>query len=228
MSDKFAVSLVVPVYNSAAFLQSTITALAGYLQSEFKHYELILVDDGSIDESLAIMRAAADENKNIRLIIHERNLGQQRSLADGFLSARNAIVVSIDADLPCELTDLKKIAHIVYNGSELVFGRRVVQIRRAWWRTFGSFVANLIFRLIYPFEIQDIGCGLLAMRPSLIEKLRNRKKSTGLIKLDLLLAAENCVQMDISNRRSTTSSYSFIKLVKLFWLMLTNRFRQWG
>ena len=228
MTDNFGVSLVVPVYNSAKFLPATIASLATYLASEFKHYELILVDDGSIDESLALMRAAANENKNIRLIIHERNMGQQRSLADGFLAARNAIVLSVDADLPCELTDLKKIAHIVYNGSELVFGRRVAQMQRAWWRTFGSVVANWIFRLIYPFEIQDIGCGLLAMRPSLIEKLRNQNKSTGLIKLDLLLVAESCVQMDISSRPAASSSYSFIKLLKLFWLMLINRFRQWG
>jgi dolichyl-phosphate beta-glucosyltransferase len=222
----FAVSLVVPVYNSAAFLPGTIAALTDYLAREFTHYELIMVDDGSVDESLSLMRAAADNNKNIRLLIHESNLGQQQSLADGFIAAQNAIVLSVDADLPCELTDLKKIAHIVYHGTELAFGMRIVQIRRVWWRTLGSMVANAIFRLIYPFEVKDIGCGLMAMRPSLIEKLRKQKRCTGLIKLDLLLAAESYVQMAIRSRAPARSSYSFFKLLKLFWIMVTYRLRQ--
>jgi len=226
MRDMFAVSLVVPVYNSAAFLPSTIAALTDYLAREFTHYELIMVDDGSVDESLSLLRAAAEKDKNIRLLIHERNLGQQHSLADGFLAARNAIVLSVDADLPCELIDLKKIACIVYSGRELVFGRRILQIRRPWWRTLGSAVANTIFRWIYPYEVQDIGCGLLAMQPSLIDKLRNQKRSTGLIKLDLLLAAESYVQMDIRSRAPATSSYTFLKLLKLFWILVTYRLRQ--
>jgi glycosyltransferase involved in cell wall biosynthesis len=226
MRDKFGVSLVVPVYNSAAFLPSTIAALTDYLAREFTNYELIMVDDGSVDQSLSLIRSAADKNKNIRLLVHEKNLGQQQALAHGFLAASNAIVLSVDADLPCELTDLKKIAKIVHGGTELVFAKRIVQIRRAWWRTLGSNVANVIFRLIYPFEIQDIGCGLVAMRPSLIEKLRSQKRSTGLIKLDLLLAAESYIQMDIRSRAPTASSYSFFKLLKLFLIMVTNRLRQ--
>lgn len=226
MKDTFAVSLVVPVYNSAAFLPSTIAALTDYLAREFTQYELIIVDDGSVDESLSLMQAAAGKNKNIRLLIHESNLGQQRSLADGFLAARNAIVLSVDADLPCELTDLKKIAQIVHGGRELAFGRRVAQMRRAWWRTLGSKVANVVFRLIYPFELQDIGCGLMAMRPSLIKKLRKQKRSTGLIKLDLLLAADNYVEMDIRSQAPAASSYSFFKLLRLFWIMVISRLRQ--
>lgn len=226
MGDKFGVSLVVPVYNSAAFLPGTIAALTDYLGREFTHYELILVDDGSVDASLSLMRAAADKNKNIRLLIHETNLGQQQSLADGLYVAKNEIVLTVDADLPCTLTDLRMIGELAYNGKELVFTRRRAQIHKAWWRRLGSKVANVIFRLIYPFEVQDIGCGLVAMRPSLIEKLRTRVKPIGLIKLDLLLVAESYIEVNIQNHTPVTSSYSFLKLLKLFWLMLTYRFRQ--
>lgn len=226
MRDTFAVSLVVPVYNSAAFLPNTIAALTDYLEREFTHYELIMVDDSSVDESLSLMRAAADKNKNIRLLIHESNLGQQQSLADGLFVAKNEIVLTVDADLPCALTDLRMIAELVYNGIELVFTRRKAQVHRALWRRLGSKVANVIFRLIYPFEVQDIGCGLVAMRPSLIERLRKREKPIGLIKLDLLLVAQSYIEVDIQNNTPVTSSYSFLKLLKLFWLMLTYRFRQ--
>ena len=226
MRDMFGISLVVPVYNSAAFLSGTIAALTDYLAHEFPNYELIIVDDGSVDESAALVRAAADKNKNVRLLIHESNMGQQQSLADGFLAARNPIVLSVDADLPCELTDLKGIAHLVHGGTELAFGKRIGQIHKAWWRILGSKVANVIFRLIYPFKIQDIGCGLIAMRQSLITKLRNQKRSTGLIKLDLLLATESYDQMDIRSHAPAASSYSFLKLLKLFWLMVTFRLRQ--
>jgi len=226
MKNKVSISLVVPVYNSAAFLPGTIKSLTDYLAREFADYELIMVDDGSVDDSLSLMQAAAAINKNIRLLIHERNLGQQISLADGFLAAKNAIVLSVDADLPCELTDLERIANIANQGTELAFGRRIMQIRRKWWRTLGSMVANWVFRLIYPYEIQDIGCGLIAMRQSLVTKLRNQKKSTGLIKLDLLLATESYDQMDVKSHAPAASSYSFFKLLRLFWIMVTFRLRQ--
>lgn len=226
MKNKFGVSLVVPVYNSAAFLPGTIAALTDYLAREFKHYELILVDDGSVDESLSLIRAAANINANIRIVIHESNLGQQQSLADGLFVAKNEIALTVDADLPCALADLGMVAELAHNGKELVFTRRKAQVHRAWWRKLGSKVANLIFRLIYPFEVQDIGSGLFAVRPSLIEKLRDRGKPIGLIKLDLLLLAESYIEVGIQNHAPATSSYSFFKLLKLFWLMLAYRFRQ--
>lgn len=226
MRKNIAVSLVVPVYNSAAFLPGTIAALTGYLAHEFRQYELILVDDCSVDESLSLMRAAAEKNKNIRLLIHESNLGQQQSLADGLLLAKNEIALTVDADLPCALKDLGMIAELAHEGKELVFTRRGAQVHRAWWRSLGSKVANLIFRLIYPFAVQDIGSGLFAVRPGLIERLRERGKPIGLIKLDLLLQAKSYIEVDIQNHTPVTSSYSFCKLLKLFWLMLTYRFRQ--
>ncbi|MFZ5628409.1 MAG: glycosyltransferase family 2 protein [Spirochaetota bacterium] len=226
MRTQFGVSLVVPVYNSAAFLPSTIAELTDYLAREFAQYELIMVEDGSVDESLSLLRAAAEKDTNVRLLIHENNLGQQQSLADGLYVAKNEIVLTVDADLPCALTDLRRIAELAYDGKELVFTRRRAQIHWAWWRRLGSKVANMIFRVIYPFQVQDIGCGLVAMRPSLIEKLRKRKKPVGLIKLDLLLVAESYIEVDIQNHAPLTSSYSFFKLLRLFWLMLTYRFRQ--
>lgn len=226
MRAQFGVSLVVPIYNSAALLPTTLPALTLYLAREFTHYELIIVEDGSVDESLLLMRAAAEENKNIRLLIHERNLGQQQSLADGLFVAQNEIVLTVDADLPCALTDLRRIADLAYGGKELVFTRRRAQAHKAWWRRLGSKVANIIFRLIYPFQVQDIGSGVIAMRTSLIERLQKREKPIGLIKLDLLLVAESFIEVDIQNHTPVTSSYSFFKLLRLFWLMLTYRFRQ--
>lgn len=228
MRENFGVSLVVPVYNSGAFLPATIAALTDYLAREFKHYELILVEDSSIDESLSLIQAAAAKNKNIRLLVHERNLGQQQSLADGLFMAKNEIALTVDADLPCALTDLRRIAELAYDGKELVFTRRRAQVHRAWWRRLGSKVANLIFRFIYPFAVQDIGSGLFAVRPSLIERLRDRGNTIGLIKLDLLLLAESYIEVDVQNHTPVTSSYSFYKLLKLFWLMLAYRFRHWG
>lgn len=226
MIENLGVSVVVPVYNSAAFLARTITALTGYLAREFSHYELILVDDGSVDESLSLMRAAADGNQNIRLLIHENNLGQQQSVADGLFAARNDIVLTVDADLPCALADLRMIADLARNGKELVFTRRTAQAHAAWWRKLGSKMANIVFRLIYPFEIRDIGCGLVAVRRSLIERLQGREKPVGLIKLDLLLLAVSYIEVGIQNHTPINSSYSFLKLLKLFLLMLAYRFRQ--
>lgn len=228
MTEPFGVSIVVPVYNCAAVLPTTIARLTDYFAREFAHYEIILIDDSSTDESLALLHAAAAKNENIRYLAHERNKGQQLTLADGSLSAQNEIVIAVDADLPCALIDLKKIANIAHSGIELVLGERVENLNRTWWRNIGSQMANKAFRALYPFEIRDFGCGIAAVRRSLIEKLRIRGRPVRLIKLDLLYLAESYTEIQIHaphNLPARKSSYSFSKLLKLFWAVLTYRFQ---
>lgn len=228
MRDSFGVSVVIPVYNGADVLTETIRRLSVFLAAEFAAYEIILIDDCSTDQSQMIIQAAATRDARIRFQANKTNKGQQKTLAEGFLLAKLDIVLSIDADLPCTMADLKKIAEIANGGIEIVFGKRTGDIQRKWWRRLGSWLANGLFRAIFPYEIRDFGCGIAALRRSLVEKLRSQKKPIRLIKLDLLNIAESYVETGIQSsprERAVKSTYSFRKLLKLFWIMLTYRFQ---
>lgn len=226
MTRSFGVSVIVPVYNGADVLPTTIAKLTDYLARKFANYELILIDDGSTDESQALIRATAAKNQNIRFFVHDFNKGQQQTLADGFLAAKNEIAITVDADLPCELGDLERIAHLAHSGTDLALGQRARNLNRIWWRNLGSRMANWAFRALYPFKISDFGCGIAAVRRSLIERFRTSDRPVRLIKLDLLYLAKNYAELEIHvpvTLSTGKSSYSFSKLLKLFWTVLTYR-----
>lgn len=219
----FNVSLVVPVYNNEKILPSTCRLLVDFLSERFKSYELLFVDDGSSDGSRNILLNVAAKNPSVRVLWHNYNRGQQQAIATGMLAIVNEIGISIDADLPCALSSLEKVAGIAQNGIELVLGKRVFHISRSWWRRRGSHLANWLFRVLFPYEIEDSGCSTAAVRRSLIEKFRSANTRVRLIKPQLLFLAEAYEETEIQPPHqliSEKSTYSFFALVKLFWLML--------
>lgn len=221
MKADFAVSVIVPVYNNADILPETISQLTSFLSREFKGYELIFVDDGSIDESLSLLELAASENPNIRLLRHKINMGQQRSSADGAFAAQEDILISVDCDLPCKLEDLKNLAIAASNGTELVLGRRTGGRPRVWWRQVGSVCVGLLTSLLYSYKIGDFGCSTGAARRELIDRLRGG--TARVIKIQLLEEAKTFAEVDIDASQEIArkkSGYSFFALFRVMWAVI--------
>ncbi|AFM12263.1 glycosyltransferase family 2 protein [Turneriella parva] len=221
MKADFAVSVIVPVYNNAAILAETIRQLTSYLAREFTRYELIFVDDASIDESWSLLKLAAGENPNIRLLRHSINLGQQWASARGAFAAQEAILISVDCDLPCKLEDLKKLAIAASNGIELVLGRRIGGRPRIWWREVGSACVAVLTSLLYSYRIQDFGCSTGAARREVIDRLRG--KTPKVIKIQLLEEAHSFAEIEIDASQEikrTESGYTFRALFRLFWTII--------
>lgn len=225
---ELAISVVVPVYNNEKILPLTISALLEFLSRRFRRFELLFVDDGSRDASLVVLRDAAAGHRNIRVLTHDKNRGQQQAIATGMLAASNEIAVSIDADLPCALTSLEKLAMLAANEVELALGKRIIQERRVWWRRLGSKFGNRMFRILFPYAIEDSGCSTAAARRSLIERFRKLNPEVLLIKPQLLNLATNYIETEIDPpdmSNSDQSVYSICALAKLLWLMLLCRFQ---
>jgi glycosyltransferase involved in cell wall biosynthesis len=225
MKNKFGVSVVVPVYNNADVLPLTIKRLDDFFSSEFVRYEIIFVDDGSDDESWPLLQEAAAHNAKIRLLRHEKNLDQQQAVADGSLAAREDIIVNVDAHVSCPVTDLKKIALIAHQGTELVFGRRVGGPPQAWWRRFGTRFVGWLFRMLYSYPMSDFGCSIGAVRRSLVDRMRQNQSSVRiwLLKVELLRYATSYTEVDIWPPEvplPRKSSYTILKLAKRFWAII--------
>lgn len=225
MKSDFGVSVVVPVYNNADILPATIGRLEEYLSREFKRYEIIFVDDGSDDESWQLLQQAASRNVKIRLLRHEKNLDQQQAVADGSLAAREDIIVNVDAHISCALADLKNIASIAHQGTELVFGRRTGGPAHAWWRRLGTRFVGWLFRLLYSYQMSDFGCSIGAVRRGLVDRMRQNQNSVRiwLLKVELLRYAESYTEVDIGPPelvRPRKSGYTLLKLAKRFWAII--------
>lgn len=167
-----ALSVVVPVFNeeeSLPRLMETLTSVLGALPYP---YEIILVNDGSIDNSLAVMRAFSATHPRVRVVDFRRNYGQTAALMAGIDHASNDVVVMIDADLQNDPADIPRLLAKLGEGYDVVSGwrkdRKDAQIRRNWI----SRVANRLISRVSGVKLNDYGCTLKAYRRSVVSGVR--------------------------------------------------------
>jgi len=163
-------SLVVPLYNEEENLPVLVDEIRAALGGTGRSWELLLVDDGSTDGSLAAARALAADEPRIRVLRHRRNAGQSAGLATGFRAARGAVVVTLDADLQNDPSDIPALLARLDEGFDVVSGVRVDR-RDSWVRKVSSRIANAVRNWATDESITDVGCSLKAYRREFLEHL---------------------------------------------------------
>ena len=155
-------SVVVPAYNEAENLPILVSEIRKALSGATPHYEVILVDDASTDASPGVMRQLATANEHLRVIRHDRNLGQSAALIAGFERARGAIVVTLDADLQNDPADIPRLLENL-DDCDVVCGIRAKR-QDSWLRKVSSRIANRARNWMTAESITDVGCSLRAFR----------------------------------------------------------------
>lgn len=138
-------SVVVPCYNEEAVLRETHKRLTGVLSKMDGDYELIYVNDGSRDETPAILRELAAEDKHVKAIMFARNAGHQMAVTAGLDYAAGDAVVIIDADLQDPPEVIPEMAEKWRSGVQIVYGQRKA---RAGETAFKKLTASLFYRLL--------------------------------------------------------------------------------
>ena len=147
-------SLVIPVFNEEKLLDELITRTIPVLESLFREYEVIFVDDGSSDESIKRLLSYRHENKSIKIISLSRNFGHQAAYTAGLEYAKGDIVAMMDADLqdPPELIPLM-YKKIIEEDFDIVSGKRIARKGKSR-RNFYTFIFHMFFK--YIGEIKDM------------------------------------------------------------------------
>jgi len=122
MNNTFLLSVIIPCFNEEDNVKPLYNELLKYLQS--LHYEILFVDDGSTDQTLANITALADENNNVRYISFSRNFGHQNALKAGYDHARGDCILSMDADMQHPPSLIPEMIEKWQEGYEIVFTRR--------------------------------------------------------------------------------------------------------
>jgi glycosyltransferase involved in cell wall biosynthesis len=162
------ISVVVPVFdeepNLAPLVAEIGAALAGL------DYELLLIDDGSRDDTAATLARLAGEEPRLRPLRHDRNYGQSAALATGFAAARGELLVTLDGDLQNDPADAPRLLAELDRGFDVVSG---VRRRRqdSWVRKVSSRIANGVRRRVLDDGITDVGCSLKAYRTRVVKRL---------------------------------------------------------
>jgi dolichol-phosphate mannosyltransferase len=169
------ISLVIPVYNEEANLPPLVEEIRQTMQPLGRPYEVLLVDDGSTDGSLAAMIRLASQDPALRVIRQARNAGQSAALDAGFRNARGAIVVTLDADLQNDPADIPRLLARLDGGEaweacDVVCGVRVNR-RDSWVRRLSSGIANAVRNRLTHESVTDVGCTLRACRAEVLRRI---------------------------------------------------------
>jgi dolichol-phosphate mannosyltransferase len=159
-------SVVVPVHNEA----DNVADLCGELTSHLKGraYEVIFVDDCSMDDTRARLTALKSVMPNIRVVGHRKNAGQSRAVRTGVQSARADVIVTIDGDGQNDPADIPGLVQQLLRADaprELALIQGIRENRQdSSWRRFGSRLANSVRRSMLKDSNSDSGCGARAFR----------------------------------------------------------------
>jgi len=165
-------SVVVPVYNEKENLESLIHETRAVLDPLGKNYEIIVVDDGSTDESYPVLQRLHREQPRIKVLRLRRNFGQTAAVAAGLEYARGEIVVPMDGDGQNDPRDIPALLKKLDEGFDLVGGWRSPRQDPFWTRRLPSAVANSLISWMTGVKLHDYGCTLKAIRRELAKDLR--------------------------------------------------------
>jgi dolichol-phosphate mannosyltransferase len=163
------ISAVIPVYNELESLPSLLDELDSVLRSTGRSYEVILVDDGSVDGSGAWIEDRARRDPSIRGVLLEANVGQSDALAAGLTASRGRIIVTLDADGQNDPSSIPALL-VALENADVVSGVRTPRAD-SWTRRASSRIANAVRRVAIGDSITDVGCSLKAYRRGALEGL---------------------------------------------------------
>ncbi len=216
-------SVVVPVYRGEDTLEPLIERLGKVLPQVAESYEVLLVNDGSPDNSWAIIGNLARQHEWVRGIALMRNYGQENATLCGIRMARYDVIVTMDDDLQHCPEELPKLISKLDEGFDVVYG--VPRVRQqSWWRSlFSAVVKGAVSSLIGLPAIRDMS-SYKAFRASLRPAFAEPNGPD--VQIDVLLSWATtrfaAVQIDEATRLAGKSNYNMKKLVKVSLLILTN------
>ncbi|PJF45185.1 MAG: glycosyltransferase [Phototrophicales bacterium] len=164
-------SLVIPVYNEVESLPHLYTKLVQQLEALGKTWEIIFVDDGSKDGSTEVLKRLQSEDSRITVAIQRRNFGKSLALAVGFELARGDVIITMDADLQDEPSEIPNLLAKIDEGYDLVVGWKKKR-HDPLSKTIPSYIANRITRLLTGVQLHDMNSGLKAMQAEVARTIR--------------------------------------------------------
>jgi len=166
------VSVIVPAYNEESNIPVLCERLLAVLDGIGTPFEVILVNDGSSDQSQAVLRAAASRRKEIKVIELKRNSGQTAAMMCGIDHASGDVVVPIDADLQNDPADIPLLLAKIAEGYDVASGWRRERKDAPLRRNLPSRIANSIISLVSGVRLHDHGCTLKAYRLDVLDGVR--------------------------------------------------------
>ena len=188
-SDKFSVTVVIPVYNEQERIAASLYDIKDYLDKQEYDSNVLVIDDGSSDMTTEIVKFVdiygSEFNSQQIGVLEEniKNVGKGYSIAKGLLLAEGDIIVFTDADCSTPISEIEKLISKIHEGYDVVIGSRHLKGSSVSGRSIGrsclSKGFNLIARLIRLLEVKDSQCGFKAYTNEAARKIAAEQKTYG-------------------------------------------------
>lgn len=210
------VSVVVPIFNEEDSIEELHARVVKTLEARGDLFELIAVDDGSTDRSLAMLKGLREQDPRVRVLRLTRNFGQSPALYAGFSRARGEYVIMLDADLQNYPEDIPKLLDRLEEGYDVVSGWRT-QRHDTLFRRMASRLLNAWIARITGLKLHDYGCGLKGFRRHLVDNMNTLTHRCRYLPADIAAIGGAVAEVPIQHARRThgQSRYNLLKLVRL-------------
>lgn len=164
-------SVVVPLFNEAEGLPLLVEQLLAVLRPLGMRFELVLVDDGSRDDTATVLEQLSGQVPELVAVLLRRNYGQSAAMAAGFDASCGEVIVTLDGDLQNDPADIPLLLERLAEGYDLVSGWRYQRQDAAMSRLLPSRIANRLIARVTGVRLHDYGCSLKAYRREVVDDL---------------------------------------------------------
>ncbi len=239
-----SLSIVIPAYNERTRLPATLDRVIGYMSAGvWKHWEIIVVDDGSSDGTAEVAEAAHDANASVRVLRNPGNRGKGYAVRNGMLASKMDWRLLTDADLSAPIEELEKLWNAVKNGqAEVAIGSRaldrsLIGVHQPGLRENAGKVFNLMMQVLIGLRIHDTQCGFKLFRGDVASQVFKRQKIErfGFDVEALFLARKlgfHITEVPVrwnhvegSKVGILNGAQSFLDLVKIRWYQMNGKYR---
>jgi glycosyltransferase involved in cell wall biosynthesis len=211
------VSVIVPLYNEQESVRPLYAAIVQALGELGCPFEMVFVDDGSVDETVAIVREIARIDARLKLVKFRRNYGQTPAMAAGIEYATGEILVTMDGDLQNDPADIGLLLQKIAEGNDIVVGWRFNRQDKLISRKIPSRIANWLIGKVTGVPIRDNGCSLKAFRAELIKEIPLYSEMHRFIPAMASIAGPRVAEIKVRHhaRRYGQSKYGLSRIYKV-------------
>jgi len=219
-------SIVVPLHNERENVTDLYARLKSVMEASGESFEMVLVDDGSIDGTFALLREIAAVDSRVTVVKLRRNFGQTAGLAAGFDHARGEYIIAMDGDLQHDPADIPLFLEKIAEGYDIVSGWRKNRVDNFWLRRIPSRCANWVMAKLSGVDIHDFGTTFKAYRREILGQVPLYGELHRFIPALASWYGASIIEVPIKNinRERGASHYGISRTFRVFFDLITIRF----
>jgi glycosyltransferase involved in cell wall biosynthesis len=222
---KINISIVVPLFNEQENVRLLHDSIVTVMDELDERYEILMVNDGSADGTLAAASAIASQDLNVKIVDLRRNYGQTAAMAAGIKLAKGELIVTLDGDLQNDPADIPMMIEKAREGFDIVVGWRHQRHDNVILRTVPSVVANRLIGMVTGVPVRDNGCTLKVYRAEIIQRLPLYGDMHRFLPALLSMAGSRISEVKVCHhpRQFGGSKYGLSRIYKVLFDLITIR-----